>query len=76
MNEIICLYPDLTEEIECECLDGKPCNIHIDDGGNLVCRHGSNEGIIKGIATVVCPIEIDSEQVKWKEFLRQEIDPK
>jgi hypothetical protein len=73
MNEIVCLLPNPTEEIGCECIDGKPCDIHIDDGGNLVCRHGSNEGTLDGAAAVTCPLEIESERVKWEDFLKQEI---
>jgi hypothetical protein len=74
MGEIICLSPRPTEEIECECIDGKACNIHLDDGGNLVCRHGSNEGILDGEASVTCPLEIESERKKWEEFLKQELN--
>jgi len=46
--------------------------VHIDDGGNLVCRHGSNEGMVDGIAKVICPLEIDSERKKWEAFLNKE----
>jgi len=73
MVDIICLNPTPTEEIECECFDGKACDIHIDDGGNLVCRHGSNEGIINGESAVTCPLEIESERIKWNDFLKQEM---
>jgi hypothetical protein len=73
MANIACLYPALTEEITCECFDGKTCDIHIDDGGTLVCRHGSNEGVLNGAAAVICPLEIASERVKWGEFLNQEM---
>jgi hypothetical protein len=74
MVEILCLSPKPEEEIECECFDGKACNIHIDDGGNLVCRHGSNEGILDGSAAVTCPLEIESERKKWEEFLKKEMN--
>jgi hypothetical protein len=74
MADMVCLLPNLTPEIECECLDKKPCDIHIDEGGKLVCRHGSNEGVIDGIASVTCPLEIDSERKKWDEFLKEEIN--
>ena len=60
-------------DVECECFDMKKCDIHIDEGGRLVCRHGSNEGVVCGIAKVVCPLEIDLEQKKWEEFLNEEI---
>ena len=73
MVNLVCLSPDSTQEIECECFDQKSCDIHIDEGGNLVCRHGSNEVVLDGIAAVTCPLEIASERVKWEEFLRQEI---
>ena len=74
MADIVCLHLASTKEIECECFDGKDCDIHIDDGGNLVCRHGSNEGVLDGIATVTCPLEIASERKKWEEFLKQELN--
>jgi hypothetical protein len=74
MFNMACLSPNFTPEIECQCFDQKPCDIHIDDGGNLVCRHGSNEGAVDGIATVTCPLEIANERKKWEEFLRQEIN--
>jgi hypothetical protein len=74
MFNMACLSPNFTPEIECQCFDQKPCDIHIDDGGTLVCRHGSNEGQVDGIATVICPLEIASERNKWEEFLRQEIN--
>ncbi len=73
MISITCLSPSSAIEIECECFDQKPCDIHIDDGGNLVCRHGSNEGIVDGIAKVTCPLEIESERKKWEDFLKQEM---
>jgi hypothetical protein len=72
MTEMLCLTPKPTAEIECLCFDQLVCDIHIDDGGTLVCRHGSNEGIVDGIAKVICPLEIDTERVKWIEFLNQE----
>jgi hypothetical protein len=74
MAEIVCLQPTPTVEIECECFDGKACDIHIDDGGNLVCRHGSNEGKLDGVAAVTCPLEIASERTKWNAFLKQEMN--
>jgi hypothetical protein len=58
--------------IECLCFDQKTCDVHIDDGGNLICRHGSNEGVVDGIAKVICPLEIESERKKWEEFLAAE----
>ncbi len=72
MTEVLCLQPKPTMEIECLCFDEKPCDIHINDGGNLVCRHGSNEGLVDGIARVICPLEIDSERKKWETFLNKE----
>ncbi|MCL4429457.1 MAG: hypothetical protein M1167_01775 [Chloroflexi bacterium] len=74
MTSITCLSPNSTVEIECQCFDGKTCDIHIDEGGNLVCRHGSNEGVLDGMAAVICPLEIASERVKWEEFLKQEMN--
>lgn len=72
MTEMMCLLPKPAQEIECLCFDDKPCNIHINDGGNLVCRHGSNEDVVDGIARVICPLEIASERKKWDAFLNQE----
>ncbi|MCL5876229.1 MAG: hypothetical protein M1540_00235 [Candidatus Bathyarchaeota archaeon] len=66
------LIPKTTMEIECVCFDQKPCDIRINDGGHLVCRHGSNEGVVDGVAKVICPLEIATEQVKWDIFLSQE----
>jgi hypothetical protein len=66
------MLPKPVQALECLCFDQKPCDIHINDGGNLVCRHGSNEGVIDGIAKVICPLEIASERKKWSEFLDQE----
>jgi hypothetical protein len=74
MTEMVCLSPNPAQEIECQCFDQKVCDIHIDDGGNLVCRHGSNEGVLDGTAMVTCPLEIASERKKWEEFLNQEIN--
>ncbi|NLB75995.1 MAG: M20 family metallo-hydrolase [Crenarchaeota archaeon] len=73
MSEIVCLLPMSATAVECICFDQKVCDIHIDDGGNLVCRYGSNEGIIDGIASVICPLEIDTERKKWESFLNKEI---
>ncbi len=72
MTEVVCLLTKPTADIECLCFDGKPCDVHIDDGGELVCRHGSNEGVVDGVATVICPLEIASERKKWERFLEQE----
>ncbi len=72
MSEILCLEPKPTQEIECLCFDEKPCNIHINDGGTLVCRHGTNEDVVDGIARIICPLEIASERKKWEAFLDQE----
>ncbi len=72
MTEMVCLLPKPTMEIECLCFDQKPCDIHIDDGGSMICRHGNNEGIVDGIARIICPLEIESERKKWEEFLDQE----
>ncbi len=72
MAEIVCLVPKLSMDIECLCFDEKTCDIHINDGGNLVCRHGSNEGVVDGIAKVICPLEIENERKKWEEFLKEE----
>ena len=73
MDEIVCLLPNPTQEIECVCIDGKPFDIHIGDGGNLVCRHGSNVRTFDDATAVTCPLEIESEPVKWEDFLKQEI---
>ena len=62
-----------SEETECLCFDQKTCDIHIDDGGNMVCRHGNNEAVVGNIATVVCPLEMASERRKWAKFLKQEM---
>ncbi len=72
MSELMCLLPKQAIETECLCFDERPCDIRINDGGYLVCRHGSNEGIVDGIAKVVCPLEIDSERKKWEAFLNKE----
>jgi hypothetical protein len=72
MSELICLMPKTPQEIECVCFDRKACDIHIDDGGQLVCRHGSNEGVVDGVVRVICPIEIASEKEKWDKFLAAE----
>ena len=61
------------EEVECLCFDQKACDIHIDDGGTMFCRHGNNEALIGNVATVVCPLEIASERKKWEKFLQQEM---
>jgi hypothetical protein len=74
MSQVVCIVKEPPQEIECLCYDNKPCNIHIDDGGNLVCRYGSNEGIVDGIAKVICPLEIESERKKWEAFLKQELE--
>jgi hypothetical protein len=71
---MLCLVPKTTMAIECMCFDQKICDIHIDDGGNLVCRYGSNEGVIDGIVKVICPLEIESERKKWEEFLLKELN--
>jgi peroxiredoxin/cytidylate kinase len=73
MNEIDWLLSETTQTAECLCVDQKKCDIHIDEGGSLVCRHGSNEGLVKNVAVVVCPLEIASERKKWEEFLKQEL---
>jgi hypothetical protein len=72
MSEMDPLQNSLSCEVECLCFDEKRCDIHIDEGGSLVCRHGSNEGVIEGMAKVICPLEIDSERKKWEEFLNKE----
>ena len=72
MSQIICMLPKPTVDIQCLCFDQKTCDVHIDEGGNLVCRHGSNEGVVDGIAKVICPLEIDTERKKWEEFLNKE----
>ena len=61
------------QETECYCFDQKTCDIHIDDGGNMVCRHGDNEAVAGNLATIVCPLEIASEREKWERFIKQEI---
>jgi hypothetical protein len=73
MSELSPLQHDPSCDFECLCFDKKKCDIHIDEGGCLVCRHGSNEGVVDGMAKVVCPLEIDSERKKWEDFLNQEI---
>ncbi len=73
MSEMFCMLPKPKKEIECLCFDRRVCDIRIDDGGHLVCRHGSAEGVIDGMATVVCPLEIASERKKWEHFLDEEI---
>ena len=75
MTQLV-LLPKPTLDIDCLCFDHRVCDIHIDDGGKLVCRHGSNEGIVDGIAKVICPLEIDTERVKWVEFLNREMNEK
>ena len=72
MSKLVYLMPKITQEIACICFDRKACDIHIDDGGRLVCRHGSNENVIDGIANVICPIEIATEKEKWDKFLSEE----
>ena len=62
-----------SEEVECLCFDQKTCDIHIDDGGTMVCRHGNNEALVGNSATIVCPLEIASERKKWEKFLQQEM---
>ncbi len=61
------------EEVECLCFDQKTCDIHIDDGGTMICRQGNNEALVGNLSTVVCPLEIVSERKKWEEFLQQEM---
>ena len=72
MTQIVCMLPKPTVDIQCLCFDQKTCDVHIDEGGNLVCRHGSNEGVVDGTAKVICPLEIDTERKKWEEFLNKE----
>ena len=72
MSELVCLSHKPLMEIECVCFDQKTCDIKINEGGHLVCRYGSNEGTVGGVAKVICPLEIASEQVKWDLFLSQE----
>ncbi len=74
MTEMVCLLPTHKQEIECLCFDQKACDIHLDDGGTLVCRHGSNEGVIDGIAKVICPLEIATERKKWERFIQEELN--
>ena len=76
MSEMVCLLTGPTSDIECLCFDSKPCDIHIDDGGNLVCRHGNNERIVDGVASVICPLEIVRERENWEKFLEQERNEK
>jgi hypothetical protein len=64
------------EEVKCLCLDQKTCDIHIDDGGNMVCRQGNNEALVGKEATIICPLEIASERKKWEKFLKQEMNEK
>jgi len=72
MSQMVCMLPKPTVDIQCLCFDQKTCDVHIDEGGNLVCRHGSNEGVVDGTAKVICPLEIDTERKKWEEFLNKE----
>jgi len=74
MTQSACVFKEPALEIECLCYDNKPCDVHIDDGGNLVCRYGSNESLVDGLAKVICPLEIESERKKWRTFLKQELD--
>ena len=76
MSQVVCMLPKPTMDIECLCFDHKTCDIHIDEGGNLICRHGSNEGLVDGIAKIICPLEIDSERKKWEAFLNKERNEK
>lgn len=76
MKDMVCLLAEPTTDIECLCFDSKPCDIHIDDGGNLICRHGNNESIVDGVARVICPLEIVREREKWEKFLEQERNEK
>jgi len=64
------------EEVKCLCIDQKTCDIHIDDGGNMVCRIGNNEVVVGKEATISCPLEIASERKKWEKFLKQEMNAK
>ena len=73
MSQIMCLFKELPEETECLCYDNKPCNIHIDEGGKLICRYGDAEGVVEGLAKVICPLEIETERKKWDAFLKQEM---
>jgi hypothetical protein len=70
----MCLFKELPEENECLCYDNKPCNIHIDDVGQLICRYGNAEGVVEGLAKVVCPLEIETERKNWEAFLKQEAE--
>ncbi len=72
MSQMVCMLPKPTVDIQCLCFDQKTCDVHIDEGGNLVCRYGSNEGVVDGTAKVICPLEIDTERKKWEEFLNKE----
>ncbi len=74
MTQSVCVFKTPALEIECLCYDNKPCDVHIDDGGNLVCRYGSNESLVDGLAKVICPLEIESERKKWGAFLKQELE--
>lgn len=76
MADIVWSLPKSTQEIECLCFDQNVCDIHLDEGGNLVCRHGSNEGVVDRVAAVICPLEIASERKKWAKFLKQEMNQK
>ena len=73
LSEIACFFEEPTQEIECLCFDNRRCNIHLDEGGKLVCRYGDNEGVVNGIAKVICPLEIETERKKWATFLQQEL---
>ena len=73
-SQMLCMMPKPKEEIECMCFDGKTCDIRIDDGGNLICRYGSNERIVDGVAKVICPLEIATERKKWEKFLQEEFE--
>ena len=74
ISQMMCLFKEPEEEMECLCYDQKACNVHIDDGGNMVCRYGSNEAVVDGFAKVICPLEIETERKKWKAFLEQELE--
>ncbi len=76
MTEMLCLLPKPLMDIKCICFDRSECDIRIDDGGHLVCRHGSNESVIDGIVKIICPLEIASERKRWEDFINEELSQK
>ncbi len=45
MSQTMCILTEVADPVEYLCYGSKPSDIHINDGGNLVCRYGKNEGV-------------------------------